>query len=176
MDLTALQYPIGRFVAQPQLTAARRGELVDDLAALPAALAAAVAGLTATQLDTPYRPQGWTVRQVVHHIPDSHLNAFVRCKLALTEQEPLIKPYDEAAWATLADAHSDDIATSLELLAALHRRWTGLLRTLTDEQWHRRFRHPDHGLMSLNRTLQLYQWHGRHHLAHITSLAERSGW
>lgn len=150
--------------------------MIDDIAALPADLRAAVAGFSPNQLDTPYRPGGWTVRQVVHHVPDSHLNSYVRFKLAVTEEEPVIKPYDEAAWAELPDARGDDVEGSLLLLAALHRRWTHFLRSLDDAQFGRSFRHPELGVVTLDHNLQLYAWHGRHHLAHVTRLRERMAW
>ena len=141
----------------------------------PAKLKAAVGGLNDRQLDTPYRPGGWTVRQVVHHLPDSHLNSFVRFKLALTEEEPTIKPYDEARWAELADSKAP-IELSLPLLENLHERWVLLLNSLTPADWQRKFRHPERGPMTLTDNLQIYAWHGRHHVAHITALRERNGW
>jgi hypothetical protein len=137
---------------------------------------AAVQGLSAEQLDTPYRPGGWTVRQLVHHVPDSHMNGYVRLKLALTEDEPMIKTYMEDRWAELADSRDVPIATSLALLEHVHTRWVALWRSLTDAQWARRFRHPDWGLVTLEWHCALYAWHGRHHVAHITGLRERSGW
>jgi hypothetical protein len=176
MDLDSLRYPIGRFAPRPALTPADREALIEDLAALPGDLERAVSGLGAGQLDTPYRPEGWTVRQVVHHLPDSHLNAYVRFKLALTEENPVIKPYDEAAWAQLPDGRGQDVGNSVLLLTALHRRWVELLRAMSDAQWQRGFQHPESGHNPLERSRQLYQWHGRHHRAQITSLAERSGW
>lgn len=173
--LERLRYPIGRFRARAGLTAEERDALIGDIAALPADLRRAVADLTAGQLDTPYRPGGWTVRQVVHHVPDSHLNAYVRFKLAVTEEEPAIKVYDEAAWAELADGRGEDIATSLALLDALHRRWTSFLRALPPEAWARAFRHPELGRVTLEANLQLYAWHGRHHLAHVTAVRDGQG-
>ena len=173
--MESLQYPVGRFAPLPSLTPAERLALIDEIEALPPRLAAAVQPLSDSQLDTPYRPGGWTVRQVVHHVPDSHLNAYIRFKLALSEPEPTIKPYDQDAWSRLPDAAAE-IDAPLILLAALHRRWVTLLRALTDEQWQRRLNHPESGIMDLDRVLQLYAWHGRHHLAHITGLIERSGW
>lgn len=170
-----LRYPVGHFVPSPALAAADRPALIDEIEALPSLLAAVVTPLTRAQLDTPYRPGGWTVRQLVHHLPDSHLNAYVRCKLALTEDEPTIKPYDQAVWAELPDSGSE-IETSLILLASLHKRWVALLRALTEADWHRRLRHPEMGAIDLDFILQLYAWHGRHHVAHITALIERSGW
>jgi hypothetical protein len=175
-DLELLRYPIGRFRARTDLSATERSALIDDIAALPSDLRDVVAGLSAEQLDTPYRPAGWTVRQVVHHVPDSHVNAYVRFKWAVTEQEPVIKAYDEAAWAELADARGADVDGSLLMLAALHRRWTHFLRSLDDADFARAFRHPELGRVTLETNLQLYAWHGRHHLAHITRLGERMGW
>jgi uncharacterized damage-inducible protein DinB len=149
---------------------------LDDIAQTPAKLREAVKGMSDVQLDTPYRPGGWTVRQVVHHVPDSHLNSYVRFKLALTEDEPTIKPYAEDRWAELADTKATPIEVSLTLLDSLHDRWVRLLRSLTAEEWKRTFRHPDLGPMTLEKTLALYAWHGRHHVAHVTELRARSGW
>jgi len=134
-----------------------------------------VAGLSEPQLDTPYRPGGWTVRQVVHHVPDSHINSYVRFRLALTENEPTVKPYDESRWAELADSRTAHIETSLALLESLHERWVLLLRSLSPADFRRQFRHPELGAVSLEKNLALYAWHGRHHVAHITSLRERMG-
>lgn len=170
------RYPIGRFVPPPFVTAAMRAELVQQLASLPAELRAAVAGLTEPQLDTPYRPGGWTVRQVVHHVPDSHLNGYVRFKLALTEDEPTIRPYHEARWAELPEARSAGTELSLALLDAVHHRWVACISILPDEAFERRFRHPEHGVMSLKEQLALYAWHGRHHTAHITALRKKMRW
>jgi len=175
-DLEQLRYPISRFQARAGLSSAERAALIGDIAGLPAALRAAVAGLTGEQLETPYRPGDWTVRQVVHHVADSHMNSYVRFKLAVTETEPTIKPYDEAAWAELDDATGEDIEVSLALLESLHRRWTRFLRSLRDEQLERVFIHPDLGRVTLDEAVQHYAWHGRHHLAHITRLRERMGW
>jgi DinB superfamily len=171
-----LRYPIGMFQNEPNITEARRRELIDGIARLPTRLNAAVIGLSAQQLETPYRPASWTVRQVVHHLPDSHLNAYVRFKLALTEAEPTIKAYDEDQWAELEDARTAPIEISLSLLESLHQRWTLLLRSLPPGEFARTFRHPDIGILTLDMQLGLYEWHGRHHLAHITSLKERAGW
>jgi hypothetical protein len=171
-----LRYPIGKFQRPESLTEEQRRELIDAIAAAPAGMSAAVAGLSAAQLDTPYRPGGWTIRQLVHHVPDSHMNAYTRFKLALTENEPTIKPYDEKRWAELADAKSA-IEPSLALLGNLHERWVLLLRSLGPSNWARKFRHPEHdALMSLDAALAMYAWHGRHHVAHITSLRERNSW
>ena len=172
-----LRYPVGRPDRNPALTPGERAQRIDTIAAAPAQLRLAVAGLSDQQLDTPYRPDGWTVRQVVHHIADSHLNAYVRFKLALTEDTPTIKPYDEAAWAELEDTAIVPLSVSLDLLEALHIRWTALVRTLTPEQLERDFRHPEKGrIMRLDATLGMYAWHGKHHVAHIVGLREREGW
>jgi hypothetical protein len=175
-DLDELRYPIGRFQPRVGLSSQEIGHLIDDLAALPAEVRAAVAPMSGAQLDTPYRPGGWTVRQVVHHLPDSHLNSYVRLKLALTEEEPTIKDYNEAAWAELPDGRGEDVEVSLGLLEAVHRRWTLLLRSMTLEDFARTFRHPESGVVTLERNLQLYAWHGRHHLAHVTHLCARNKW
>jgi uncharacterized damage-inducible protein DinB len=171
-----LRFPIGDFRAPASTTEAERAALIGQIEAAPARLREAVLGLGQEQLETPYRPGGWTVRQVVHHVPDSHLNTYMRFRLALTEDEPTIKPYQEDRWAELPDARTAPPEVSLDLLEALHRRWTRLLRSLTPPDWQRRFRHPELGLMTLERTLALYAWHGRHHVAHVTSLRDRMGW
>jgi uncharacterized damage-inducible protein DinB len=169
-----LRYPIGKFSYDGPLTEQQKQAFLDDIARAPAKLRAAVTGLSEEQLDTPYRPGGWTVRQVVHHVPDSHLNSYVRFKLALTEDEPTIKPYAEDRWAELADTKATPIDVSLTMLESLHDRWMRLLRSLTAEEWKRTFRHPDLGAMTLEKTLALYAWHGRHHVAHITELRRRT--
>lgn len=174
--MSDLRYPIGRFAADPDVTEEKRRRWIGEIANTPDSLRGAVDGLSAEPLDTPYRSGGWTVRQVVHHLPDSHLNAYVRFRLALTEREPTIKPYDEAAWAELADARTAPVGISLALLEALHRRWTLLLRSLSPADFPRAFRHPELGTVMLDTYLQMYAWHGRHHVAHITSLRERMGW
>ncbi len=171
-----LRYPVGKFNMEARITESQRGDLIEAIAQAPAQLRAAVAGLSPQQLDTPYRPGGWTVRQVVHHVPDSHLNAYVRLKLALTEQEPTIKPYNEAAWAELADSRATPIEVSLTLLDSLHQRWVALWRALQPADFVRTLRHPELGVLNLETLLRLYEWHGRHHTAHITSLRERMGW
>jgi uncharacterized damage-inducible protein DinB len=170
------RYPIGRFLPPTTFTPALRAGLLDEIAAAPASLRAAVRGLSEAQLRTPYREGGWTVAQVVHHVPDSHMNSYTRFKLAVTEDDPAIKSYEEGRWAELPDATSADISVSLALLEALHVRWVGFLRALTAEQFERTFRHPELGSVTLNRALALYAWHGRHHVAHVTSLRERMGW
>lgn len=176
-DAADLRYPIGRFRFDGDASANRREQWIEEIATVPARLRAAVAGLNAAQLDTPYREGGWTVRQVVHHLPDSHLNAYTRIKLALTEEEPTIKPYEEARWAELPDARAGEIEASLNLLESLHHRWLMLLRQMKPADFDRQFRHPEHGrIFKLSETLALYAWHGRHHVAHITALRQRMNW
>jgi hypothetical protein len=170
-----LRYPIGPLVRPESLTPEERRAAIATLAATPGNLRAAVAGLSDAQLDTPYRPDGWTVRQVVHHVPDSHLNAYVRFKLALTEDEPAIRPYQEDRWARLPDSGSP-IAVSLALLESLHERWVQLLSAMTPEEWARTYRHPESGVHKLDALLAVYAWHGPHHVAHVTSLRQRQGW
>jgi uncharacterized damage-inducible protein DinB len=171
------RYPVGRFDrSKATHTADERRTFIDQIAAVPTRMREAVDGLTEAQLDTPYREGGWTVRQVVHHVPDSHMNAYTRVKLALTENEPTIRPYDEAAWAKLNDVRDTPIAVSLTLLEALHDRWVRILRALTDADFSKTLMHPEHGVMTLDSLVAMYAWHGRHHVAHITSLRDRSGW
>jgi hypothetical protein len=174
--MTDLRYPIGKFHYDGPLTEDKKQKCLDDIAHAPANLRAAVSDLSPQQLDTPYRPDGWTVRQLVHHVPDSHLNAYVRFKLALTEDEPTIKPYAEDRWAVLADAQSTPIDVSLMLLESLHTRWMRLLGSLAAADWKRAFRHPKLGLIPLEKNLALYAWHGRHHVAHVTELRKRMAW
>ncbi len=174
--MTDLRYPIGKFHYEGPPTEDQKKKLLDDIEQTPANLRAALRGLSDDQLNTPYRPEGWTVRQVAHHVPDSHLNGYIRFKLALTEEEPTIKPYAEDRWAQLADTAATPVEVSLTLLDSLHTRWVRLLRSLKPEDWKRTFRHPELGLMPLEKNLALYAWHGRHHVAHITALRERSGW
>jgi hypothetical protein len=170
-----LKYPVGKFQLPQSITAEDRRLWIREIAEAPAQFRRAAAGLNETQLDTPYRPGGWTVRQVIHHVPDSHMHSFLRCKFALSEDQPTIKPYDEAAWAGLPDAKAP-VEISLQLLEALHARWVALLQSLTDSQFARTFRHPELGLRNLDQTVALYAWHGRHHEAHITRLRDRMGW
>jgi uncharacterized damage-inducible protein DinB len=171
-----LRYPIGKFVWAGEVEDSQRPELIQQIAETPANLRAAVKDLNEQQLDAPYRPGGWTVRQVVHHLPDSHLNSYVRFKLALTEQEPTIRPYDEARWAELHEARTAPIEISLQLLEALHKRWVLFLQSLKPADFARTLRHPESGLMSVDTLLRHYAWHGRHHVAHITALRSRMGW
>lgn len=170
------RYPIGKFSFNGPLTPEQKQQFLNDIEQTPSRLRAAVKGLSDAQLNTPYRDGGWTVRQVVHHVPDSHMNSYIRFKLALTEDEPTIRPYMEDRWAELPEAKNAPIEVSLALLDSLHERWTLFLRKLTDADWKRNFRHPDLGLMSLEKTLALYAWHGRHHVAHVTVLKEKMGW
>ncbi len=172
---TDLRYPIGEFTMPASVTPAMRTDAIAAIAELPANMRGAVRGLSETQLDTPYRPGGWTVRQVVHHVPDSHMNAFVRLKLALTEDNPTVKPYDEKAFAMLPDQQLP-VDVSLSLLDALHARWTAVLKTLTPEQFARPLYHPEIGAITVDYLVQTYGWHSRHHVAHITRLREREGW
>jgi uncharacterized damage-inducible protein DinB len=155
---------------------AERQQWLADIDETPARLWAAVTGLTEAQLDTPYRPGGWTVRQLVHHLADSHLNSYVRFRLALTEDEPTIKPYDQELWANLSDARTAPAGLSLTLLDTLHQRWVLLLRSLKPEDFTRALKHPELGRVTLEKYLALYAWHGKHHVAHITGLRQRSGW
>jgi hypothetical protein len=171
-----LSFPIGRFTPVDPLTDPARATALDNIADLPKRVRAAVAGLTDAQLDTPYRPGGWTVRQLVHHIADSHMNGFIRLKLALTEDNPTIKPYDEKTWADLADTRLP-IEISLAILDNLHARWDAVNRGLTPAQFARTFYHPEmQRSLTLNDQVQLYAWHSRHHVAHITALRQRQGW
>ncbi len=171
-----LQYPIGRFKFEGEVTAAQRQAWIAQIAADPGQLREAVQGLTVDQLDTPYRPGGWTLRQVVHHLPDSHLNSYARFRLALTEDNPTIKPYDQSRWAALEDARSAPVEASLLLFQGLHERWVLLLQSMSEADFARTYVHPERGVVRLSREVGLYAWHGRHHVAHITSLRERMGW
>jgi hypothetical protein len=172
-----LRYPIGPFEWKGQtLTAAERGRFIGEIAEAPEKLREALTGLSEDRLETPYRPGGWTVRQVAHHIPDSHLNAYIRFKLALTEPEPELRTYEESEWAKLADVKSEPVEVSVRLLEALHRRWVALLVSLGTADFARTARHPSWGVIPLDFLLAQYAWHGRHHVAHITSLRERMGW
>ena len=175
--MTDLRYPVGRLTFDPDITGGKRTAWIRQIAEAPAALRAAVDGLTEAQLDRPYRPEGWTVRQVVHHLPDSHLNAYIRFKLALTEDNPTIKPYEEARWAELPDGPGTPVGVSLMLLESLHRRWMVLLKRLTTEQWERTFVHPEKDRpQRLDHVVAMYAWHGKHHIAHITALRDRMAW
>jgi DinB family protein len=170
-----LRYPIGPFEEPAEIRPEDISRYIRELERVPAAMRQAVAGLSETQLETQYRPGGWTLRQVAHHVPDSHLNSYVRMRLALTEDEPTIRPYFEDRWAALADASRAPVGLSLDLLEALHARWTFMLREITPEQWLRTFRHPERGTVTLQGNLALYAWHGRHHVAQIASARQRLG-
>jgi hypothetical protein len=171
-----LRYPVGRYKPPPEITPQQRTAWIAELEEFPRKLRQAVTNLCEAQLATPYRPGGWTVRQVIHHLPDSHINSYTRFRLALTEDAPLIKPYQEAAWAELADAAAAPVEPSLLLLAGLHARWTHLLKRLSDADFARTFRHPELGQIRLDWTLGLYAWHGGHHLAQISNLSRRENW
>jgi uncharacterized damage-inducible protein DinB len=173
---TDLRYPIGPFQFDGDVSPRSRASRIDRIAAAPAALRAAVHGLDDRQLDTPYRPGGWTVRQVAHHVPDSHMNAYIRMKLCVTEDAPTIKPYDEKAWAELPDGREGGVERSLALLEHLHERWVRFLRALPAETFGRTLIHPESGLLSLDALVAMYAWHGMHHTAQVTALRERSGW
>jgi len=170
------RFPIGKFIYDGPPSESQKQSLIGEIEQAPAALRAAVTGLSQQQLDTPYREGGWTVRQVVHHLPDSHMNAYVRFKLALTEDEPTIKPYEQQLWAELPDNRNTAVDTSLTLLESLHVRFTNLLHAIQPGEWKRSFRHPEMGVVLLEKNLALYAWHGRHHVAHITELRKRMGW
>ena len=171
-----LRYPIGKFEYAGLMSQDQRRQCIADIEAAPAKLREAVTHLTDAQLDTPYRPQGWSVRQVVHHVPESHMNAYVRFKLALTEDEPMVKPYKEDAWARTGEVRTTPIDISLTLLECLHQRWVGLLRSMSAAEFERKLKHPELGTVTLDRYLAMYAWHGKHHLAHVTGLRKRNGW
>ena len=170
------RYPIGRFKRLESIAAEDRAQAISAIAAMPGLMKAAVHGLDRDQLDTPYREGGWTVRQTVHHVADSHMNAFMRLRLALTEEWPTIKPYDEKSWATLRDSTGAPVGWSLDLLESLHARWIMVLDSLSPEQWARGFKHPENGPMTIEVATLVYAWHSKHHVAHITRLREQKGW
>ena len=171
-----LRYPIGRFKAVMPVTHELRGAAIDAIAGLPPRIREAVSGLSDRQLDTPYRPEGWTVRHVVHHVADSHMNGLIRVKLAPTEDTPAIKPYDENAWSHLGDM-TLPVDVSLRLLESIHARWVAVVSAMTADQFSRSFYHPElQTEMSLDHHLQQYAWHSHHHLAHITELRRRERW
>jgi len=171
-----LQYPIGRADRSPSLSAGERAQRIDAIASAPAQLRLAVAGLTDEQLDTPYRPGGWTVRQVVHHVADSHMNASIRFRSGFTEENPTIKPYDQKAWAELPDVRHLPVDVSLRILESMHERLVHLLQAVQPSMFARTIMHPENGPMTLDQVLNVYAWHGRHHAAHITGLRDRQGW
>jgi hypothetical protein len=170
-----LRYPIGQYVRPASVSVAERAKWIDQIAELPGAMRAAVHGLSDAQLDTPYRPQGWTVRQVVHHVADSHANAYCRLKLALTEQNPTIRPYDEARWAELPDS-ALPVDVSLRMIDAVHERWVVILRAIPADRFAETFLHPESGAQTLDSQCANYAWHSLHHTAHITSLRAQQGW
>ncbi|HKT10784.1 MAG TPA: putative metal-dependent hydrolase [Terriglobia bacterium] len=170
------QYPIGKFQPPGKVSNQDRQTFIQQIGEAPAALWSAVTGLSEEQRDTPYRDGGWTVRQVVHHLADSHMNAFVRFKLAMTEDQPAVKTYEQQLWAELPDAKTVPVAVSLNLVDSLHKRFAVLLRAMAASDFARTLKHPELGVVPLDQYLALYAWHGRHHVAHITSLRERKGW
>ncbi len=174
--MSDLRYPIGPLVTTTPMAPAQRAAAIAVLAEAPARFRLACAGLTDAQLDTPYRPEGWTVRQVVHHVADSHINAYLRTKFALSDDNPTIRPYPEAIWAEMADGRLAPVSMSLDLLDALHGRWVMLLQSMAPELFARTLMHPERGPMSIDDVLAMYEWHSRHHTAHITALREREGW
>jgi hypothetical protein len=176
LQQTDLRYPIGPQPRAAAFTAAERVDAIHGIDRLPQQLGSAVAGWSDSQLDTPYRPDGWTVRQLVHHVADSHMNAYVRVRLALTEDWPTITAYEESLWAKLADASTGPVAVSLDLLRALHTRWVQLWLSLDAPDWQRGYLHPQNGRQTVEQAVMLYDWHGRHHTAHVTGLAARMGW
>ena len=171
-----LRFPVGNFDPPSTITPEMRAQFIQTIERLPPNLKDAVEGLRDAQLDTPYRPAGWTARQVVHHIADSHLNSFCRFKLGLSEDVPTIKPYDEAVWAEMADSKNAPIELSLSIIDGLHARWTRLLKSMSDADFAKKVNHPERGAMTLDALLALYDWHSRHHTAHITKLRERNRW
>jgi len=176
MPYMDLSYPIGKFDFQQVVAPESIPGLIQDIAAAPGLYRSAVRGLDDAQLDTPYRPGGWTVQQTVHHVGDSHMNSFIRFRLALTETEPAVTAYDQALWAEIADMRTVPVEVSLQLIEALHTRWVVFLKAMTPADFRRTFRHPEIGLVRLDTNLALYAWHGKHHAAHITRLRDRMGW
>ena len=175
-EIERLKYPIGKFKAPKEYTDELRENFISEIEETPFYLRQAVENLNEDQLNTPYREGGWTVGQVVHHLPDSHMNAYIRCKLVLTENEPVIKTYDQDAWAKLEDYVTTPVETSLNLLEAVHTRWVILLKSMLREQFSRKMKHPEFGVVDINWLLAQYVWHGKHHIAQINSLKERMGW
>lgn len=175
-ELNKLRYPIGKYAAPKEISTEQIKSYIKTIEDTPAKFRDAIDGLNEEQLDTPYRPDGWTIRQVIHHVPDSHINSYVRFKLGLTENNPTIKTYDEAKWAELDDSRETPVEVSLTLLDSLHKRWADLLRSMSEKDFQRTINHPEHGKMKLDKLLALYDWHCKHHLTHITNLRKRMGW
>ena len=171
-----LRFPIGKFNPPQEVPPEMREKFIQTIEELPEKFRQAVSGLNEEQIDMPYRPEGWTIRQLVHHVADSHINSFCRFKLGLSEEIPTIKPYDEALWAEMPDSKNAPINLSLNLIDGIHARWTMLLKSMTEEDFAREINHPERGTMSLNVLLALYDWHSRHHTAHVTNLRERNNW
>jgi hypothetical protein len=171
-----LRYPIGHLNIETEITRDMIISFIHDIKMLPDNLRNAIEGLSLAQLNTSYRPGGWTISQVVNHLPDSHMNSYIRFKLALTENNPVIKPYDESKWAELADSFNTPVSISVDLISSLHARWVNLLNSLSPDDFKKSFRHPEVGLVSLEKALAIYAWHGKHHVAHITSLRQRMSW
>jgi len=171
-----LRFPVGDFKAPASYSDSQRAAMLQDIADLPSKLRAAVAGLNDQQLDTPYRDGGWTVRQTVHHVADSHVNSYIRVRFAATEINPTIMPYPEAVWAELADAKHAPVESSLQILEGLHSRWVTLFQSFKPEDWNRTMFHPERGKLDMNVILALYSWHSKHHVAHITELRKRKSW
>ncbi|MXV49607.1 putative metal-dependent hydrolase [Pedobacter sp. HMF7647] len=171
-----LRYPIGKFVLPENISKVQLDEWIDQISALPAKIREAAAGLSDKQLDTPYRPGGWTLRQVIHHLPDSHMNAYIRFKLAYTEDHPTVRPYYEEIWAECGEAKNGPIEVSINLLDALHKRWVFFLKTLNVEDFDRSYQHAEHGESNLKKMLGLYVWHGNHHLNHIINTRKLNKW
>ena len=174
--MSDVRYPVGKWSPSKSIDADTRRRLIEEIDALPGQLGAAVAGLDDSRLDTPYRPEGWTPRQIVNHVMDSHLNAYIRFKLAVTEDNPTVKPYDEKTWAETIDGRAASLSTSLPVIDGLHQRWVQFLKSLEQSAFARTLVHPERGSMTLDDLLQLYAWHGRHHTAHITELRKRENW
>lgn len=175
-DLDRLRYPLGQPVLRSELTREERRGLIDSMDEFPTLIRDALDGLIDAQLDTPYRPGGWSVRQVVHHLADSHVNGYIRFKKAVTEREPVVALYDQPGWAEQPDARAGSVGMSLVLLEGLHRRWVAWMESAEEADWSRTVVHPEKGRMNLNQLLCLYEWHCRHHVAHITELRGREGW
>jgi uncharacterized damage-inducible protein DinB len=176
-ELQKLKYPIGKFQRPTEFPDSFLKECIKEIEIFPARIKSAVANLSDAQLDTPYRPDGWTIRQVVHHCADSHSNAFIRFKLALTEETPTVKPYFEARWAEMPDTKIAEINSSLKIIDGLHSRWTILLKSLSKKDFEKTFFHPEQKReVRLNETLAMYAWHGRHHVGHITSVIDWMNW